>query len=78
MIAVEFVTDHSSKAPATQAVDAIHRRAYERGLVLTKAADHTNIIRFLAPLTISDAELAEGLDILEEAIAEVAGELATA
>ncbi len=33
-----------------------------------KAGDHNNVIRFLAPLAISDADLSEGLDILHDAI----------
>ncbi|MDA8344754.1 MAG: 4-aminobutyrate--2-oxoglutarate transaminase [Thermaerobacter sp.] len=78
MIAIEFVSDRDTKEPATQATDAIHRRAYERGLVLMKAGDHNNIIRFLAPLVIADEELEEGLDILERTIAEVATELVEA
>lgn len=68
MVAVEFVEDPVSRAPAGDATARIHRYAYEHGLVLMKAGDHNNVIRFLAPLAISDADLSEGLDILHDAI----------
>ncbi len=70
MVAVEFVENRLTRAPAADATARIHRIAYEHGLVLMKAGDHNNVIRFLAPLTISDADLAEGLDILRGAIEE--------
>jgi 4-aminobutyrate aminotransferase/(S)-3-amino-2-methylpropionate transaminase len=40
-------------------------------LILYKAGTYGNVIRFLAPLVLTDDELEEGLDILEEAIAAV-------
>jgi 4-aminobutyrate aminotransferase-like enzyme len=33
---------------------------------------HENVIRFIAPLVIGDAELDEGLDVLEAALAHAA------
>jgi acetylornithine/N-succinyldiaminopimelate aminotransferase len=45
---------------------AIIARAFERGLLLVSAGEHT--LRFLPPLVITQAELAEGLAILEAAI----------
>ncbi len=47
--------------------------AARHGLVILSCGVHANVIRFLAPLTISDALLAEGLDRLEAALAEVLG-----
>lgn len=44
--------------------------AYQGGLVLVKAGFHGNVIRFLAPLSITDEELARGLEILEGAVAD--------
>lgn len=68
MAAVELVTDRATKAPATQAAADAVRYAYEHGLILVRAGSHDNVIRFIAPLVISDAELDEGLDVLEQAL----------
>jgi 4-aminobutyrate aminotransferase / (S)-3-amino-2-methylpropionate transaminase / 5-aminovalerate transaminase len=38
-----------------------------------KAGLYGNVVRTLVPLTITDAELDEGLSILEDALAVVAG-----
>jgi 4-aminobutyrate aminotransferase-like enzyme len=40
----------------------------DRGLVVIKAGVHDNVLRTLMPLTIPDADLNRGLDILEEAL----------
>jgi 4-aminobutyrate aminotransferase/(S)-3-amino-2-methylpropionate transaminase len=45
--------------------------ALKRGLILLKAGLHGNCIRVLCPLTISDAELDEALEVWEEALAVV-------
>ncbi|MGH3011285.1 MAG: 4-aminobutyrate--2-oxoglutarate transaminase [Gaiellaceae bacterium] len=44
--------------------------ALRRGLLLLKAGIYSNCIRVLVPLVIGDAELAEALDVWEEALAE--------
>jgi 4-aminobutyrate aminotransferase/(S)-3-amino-2-methylpropionate transaminase len=47
--------------------------------VLLPTGTYGNVIRLLPPLRMSDAELAEGLDLLEEAIVTVSeGALAVA
>lgn len=46
---------------------AIVARAFEKGLLLVTAGDHT--VRLLPPLVMTQAELADGLAILESAIA---------
>ncbi|MDA8344734.1 MAG: 4-aminobutyrate--2-oxoglutarate transaminase [Thermaerobacter sp.] len=75
MVALEFVRDRRTKEPAQEETTRIHGLAYEHGLVLMKAGDHNNVIRFLAPLTISDMELSEGLGILGQVIAQTSREL---
>ncbi len=45
---------------------AIIQRAFDKGLLLVGAGEHT--LRFLPPLVITQAELAEGLTILEAAL----------
>ncbi|TMB59236.1 MAG: aminotransferase class III-fold pyridoxal phosphate-dependent enzyme, partial [Chloroflexi bacterium] len=68
MQAIELVQDRKTKKPAQQLVDAAIRRAGERGLLLLRAGLYSNVIRTLVPLTITDAQLEEGLDILEGSI----------
>jgi len=47
--------------------------ALQRGLLLLKAGVYGNCIRVLCPLTTSDGELDEGLDVWEEALIAVLG-----
>jgi 4-aminobutyrate aminotransferase/(S)-3-amino-2-methylpropionate transaminase len=71
MVAVELVTDRATRTPAPGAAGKILVEARERGLILIKAGLYDNVIRLLMPLVTSDEELAEGLDILEAALAVV-------
>jgi 4-aminobutyrate aminotransferase len=68
MLALELVKDRTTREPDSHAASETIRYAYEHGLVLVKAGLHDNVIRFVAPLTISDAELDEGLDVLKAAL----------
>jgi 4-aminobutyrate aminotransferase len=49
---------------------AITRAARERGLVLLPCGIYGNVIRILVPLTIDDALLERGLDLLEESLGD--------
>jgi 4-aminobutyrate aminotransferase/(S)-3-amino-2-methylpropionate transaminase len=71
MLAIELVRDPESKTPAPELVEAVVGEALQRGLILLKAGIFGNCIRVLCPLTISDAELDEGLVAWEEALAAV-------
>jgi 4-aminobutyrate aminotransferase/4-aminobutyrate aminotransferase/(S)-3-amino-2-methylpropionate transaminase len=67
MLALEFEERTPARAKAT--VDA----AFERGLLLLSCGLDGNVIRLLPPLTIGDAELDEGLDLLDQALAAGVG-----
>ena len=69
MRAIELVGDRKTKKPAPAVVDATIRAACERGLLLLRAGLYSNVIRTLVPLTITDALLNEGLEILDAALA---------
>lgn len=68
MMAIELVTDRATREPAAALTADVLRRCHEGGLVILKAGMHDNVVRLLMPLTISDAELDEGLAILEASL----------
>ena len=68
MAGIEFVTDKASKTPNTKLVNDIVNYAVQKGLLLESAGTYGNVIRFLAPLCITDEQLDAGLAIYEEAI----------
>lgn len=71
MCAMEIVKDRQSKTPDKEAVGKIVKAAGERGLMLLSAGIYSNVIRLLMPITITDDQLEEGLQILEEAMEAV-------
>jgi 4-aminobutyrate aminotransferase/(S)-3-amino-2-methylpropionate transaminase len=73
MLAIELVSDPEAKTPAPELTDAVIDEALRHGLLLLKAGVYGNCIRVLCPLTISDAELDEGLSVWEDALAVVLG-----
>ena len=68
MQAIELVRNQKTKEPATSEVSAIVQECWANGLVVLDAGMRGNCIRFLMPLVITDAQLNEGMDILEAAI----------
>ncbi|MEN1967480.1 4-aminobutyrate--2-oxoglutarate transaminase [Lentibacillus sp. N15] len=71
MCALEFVKDRTSKAPDQPLSNQILKEAHQRGLVALKAGVYDNVIRLLMPLVITDEQLNEGLDLLEESVEAV-------
>lgn len=51
--------------------DTITRACFAAGLIIETSGAHDEIVKVLAPLTIDDATLAAGLDILENAVRTV-------
>jgi 4-aminobutyrate aminotransferase len=73
MVAMELVKERDPHQPDAELTRALVQAAAKRGLVILSCGVYANVIRFLAPLTISDALLAEGLDCLEAALGDVLG-----
>ena len=71
MVAMELVKDRDASRPDAELAQALVQAAGRRGLVLLSCGVRGNVIRFLMPLTIPDAVLAEGLAILEAALEDV-------
>jgi len=68
MLALELVEDPATKTPAPALATAVAEAAAQRGLLLLKAGTHSNCIRVLCPLVVSDSELDEALDVWGEAL----------
>lgn len=66
MMAVEFVQDRQTKAPAKEFTLALVRRCYEKGLLVLHAGTHSNVLRFLLPLVATDSQIDEGLGVIEQ------------
>lgn len=68
MIGIEFVTDKQSKTPNGEIVSKIVKNAVGKGLMLENSGTYGQVIRFLAPLVMTDEQLKAGLEIFEESI----------
>ncbi len=66
MIGVEFVADRQTRQPAPELRSRVERLAFEYGLLSLGCG--TSTIRISPPLSITEAELLEGLEIFEHAI----------
>jgi 4-aminobutyrate aminotransferase len=71
MVAIELVKDRNPHKPDADLTKALVARAAEKGLILLSCGLYSNVIRFLVPLTASDALIDEGLDVLQASLAEV-------
>ncbi len=71
MVAIELVKNGRPESPDPATTKALVQAAGRRGLILLSCGMNANVIRFLAPLTISDALLKEGFHLLEQALDDV-------
>jgi 4-aminobutyrate aminotransferase len=76
MCAIELVKDTASAEPAPQLTQALMKVANENGLILLSCGIYGNVIRFLVPLTASDALVREGMDIFETSLSEAVSRVA--
>jgi 4-aminobutyrate aminotransferase/(S)-3-amino-2-methylpropionate transaminase len=69
MCAIELVGDRTTKEPlGADVVNAVARECLEHGVLVLTAGTYGNVIRLLPPITIDDALLTDGLDVLDAAI----------
>jgi 4-aminobutyrate aminotransferase-like enzyme len=73
MVAVELVRNMRADAPDAELTRAVVQAAGRRGLIILSCGVYSNVIRFLAPLTISDALLKEGCHLFEQSLEEATG-----
>ena len=73
LLGVEMVADRVSRKPAPETGAAISRRCFELGLSMNivQLPAMGGVFRIAPPLTVTDAELDLGLDMLDRAITDV-------
>ncbi|WP_308911542.1 4-aminobutyrate--2-oxoglutarate transaminase [Pseudokordiimonas caeni] len=72
MVAFELVTEKGGNVPNPAATSALVAKALSHGLIILSCGYWANTIRLLAPITVPDDQLEEGLDMLEKALVDVA------
>jgi 4-aminobutyrate aminotransferase len=68
MVAFELVRERGTHIPDPDAIKPVLSAALDAGLILLSCGYYANTIRILAPLTISDEDLNDGLTKLEQAL----------
>ena len=74
LLGIELIEDRATREPANAMCREAVRRCEARGLIGAGAGSHarTNVIRLVPPMVCTDAEIDEGLAILEEVFAALA------
>jgi len=72
MVAMELFENGDLSKPDAALAGKLVERARDKGLILLSCGVYGNVIRFLMPLTIPDAQLEKGLAIVGECLAELA------
>ncbi len=71
MVGVEFVTDRATKAPDGALADQLVARSADLGLLVLSCGPAHQVVRWIPPLNVSGAEVAEALEIFGEALRTV-------
>ena len=70
MIAIELFEDGDHNKPDAKLTAEIVARARDKGLILLSCGPYYNVLRILVPLTIEDAQIRQGLEIISQCFAE--------
>jgi 4-aminobutyrate aminotransferase len=68
MVGVEFVKDRETREPDGAIGDALIARCADQGLLLLTCGKYHNVIRWIAPLDVTSAEIQEALAIFRSAL----------
>jgi 4-aminobutyrate aminotransferase/(S)-3-amino-2-methylpropionate transaminase len=71
MVACELVKNREQRIPDADLAKALVAKATANGLLLLSCGTFANTIRVLVPLTVDDALIDEGLDIMERSLQEL-------
>ena len=74
MVALELIKDNDPLQADAALARALVQAAARAGLILLSCGTRGNVIRFLAPLTISEVHLAEGMEILSSCLRQILAE----
>lgn len=67
MVGVELVKP-GGKEPDPERTERVQKEAFRRGLLLLTCGPYRNVLRFVPPLTVREAEIAEAVGIFAEAL----------
>lgn len=70
MIAIELFEDGDHNKPDAKLTAEIVARARDKGLILLSCGPYYNVLRILVPLTIEDAQIRQGLEIISQCFDE--------
>ena len=68
MIGNEIVESKQTKAPSKDLAEKLRKSMFENGLLMHTCGHSGNVLRFIAPLIISENLLQKGLDVYETAV----------
>ncbi|MCZ7570525.1 MAG: 4-aminobutyrate--2-oxoglutarate transaminase [Ardenticatenaceae bacterium] len=68
---LEIVKDRATKEPSVEEAMEVINRTIARGVMLIRAGLYSNCIRLLIPLVMTEDQLNEGLNVLEQSLREV-------
>ncbi len=68
MVGLELVKDRAARDPDTETCEALIQACAERGLLVLNCGTHHNVVRFLPPVDVTGAEIAQGVELFEAAL----------
>jgi len=74
MVGIEFVKDKETKEPYPEMARRVQKLAYKKGVIFELGGHYSNVIRCLAPLTLTEKMVRVGTGLLIEAIKEAESE----
>merc|ERR1712025_688336 len=70
MVATEF-TDPANGKPAGDIAVAVRSACIEKNLLLLSCGTHENVIRWIPPLVVTEAQIDEAVSIFEQAVKDI-------
>jgi 4-aminobutyrate aminotransferase/(S)-3-amino-2-methylpropionate transaminase len=71
MIAIELVHDRQAKTPAADKAKELVKYCLDKNLILLACGTYGNVIRFLMPLVITDEQLDQGMQIVDNGLTAI-------
>lgn len=71
VLGAEFVKDRESREPDELLTALTVYHAYEKGLLIYDTGLYSNVLKFTPPLIITDSQVEQAIEILDEALEDV-------